>query len=61
MASRKTASAPPATKVATRPPAERAAPRNNSASMLSEPNRMLREAAWTRMFGRTETKNPFTR
>ena len=22
---------------------------------------LLREAAWSRMFGRTETKNPFTR
>jgi hypothetical protein len=26
-----------------------------------DPNRLLREAAWSRMFGRTETKNPFTR
>jgi hypothetical protein len=24
-------------------------------------NRLLREAAWTRMFGRVEAKNPFTR
>jgi len=24
-------------------------------------NRLLREAAWSRMFGRTESKNPFTR
>ena len=24
-------------------------------------NRLLREAAWNRMFGRIETKNPFTR
>ncbi len=23
--------------------------------------RLLREAAWSRMFGRTETKNPFAR
>ncbi|HUB14974.1 MAG TPA: hypothetical protein VMB34_23710 [Acetobacteraceae bacterium] len=23
--------------------------------------RLLREAAWSRMFGRTEAKNPFTR
>ena len=26
-----------------------------------DPNRLLREAAWSRMFGRIETKNPFTR
>jgi hypothetical protein len=24
-------------------------------------NRLLREAAWSRMFGRIESKNPFTR
>ena len=24
-------------------------------------NRLLREAAWTRMFGRVEAKNPFSR
>ena len=27
----------------------------------SNPNRLLREAAWSRMFGRVESKNPFTR
>jgi hypothetical protein len=27
----------------------------------SDPNRLLREAAWSRMFGRIESKNPFTR
>jgi len=27
----------------------------------SDPNRLLREAAWSRMFGRAESKNPFTR
>jgi hypothetical protein len=26
-----------------------------------DPNRLLREAAWSRMFGRVESKNPFTR
>jgi hypothetical protein len=25
------------------------------------PNRLLREAAWSRMFGRVEAKNPFAR
>jgi hypothetical protein len=27
----------------------------------ADSNRLLREAAWSRMFGRIETKNPFTR
>jgi hypothetical protein len=27
----------------------------------SDSGRLLREAAWSRMFGRTEAKNPFTR
>jgi hypothetical protein len=26
-----------------------------------DPNRLLREAAWSQMFGRVEAKNPFTR
>jgi hypothetical protein len=31
------------------------------ATGASDPNRLLREAAWSRMFGRTEAKNPFAR
>ena len=27
----------------------------------NNPGRLLREAAWSRMFGRVESKNPFTR
>jgi hypothetical protein len=27
----------------------------------SDSNRLLREAAWSQMFGRVESKNPFTR
>ena len=27
----------------------------------SDSNRLLREAAWSAMFGRVESKNPFTR
>ena len=27
----------------------------------TDPNRLLREAAWSRMFGRIEAKNPFAR
>jgi hypothetical protein len=30
-------------------------------SRTSSPQQLMREAAWSRMFGRTETKNPFTR
>jgi hypothetical protein len=32
-----------------------------SATSSSNPTRLLREAAWSRMFGRIESKNPFTR
>ena len=31
------------------------------ASNSSNPTQLLREAAWSRMFGRIESKNPFTR
>lgn len=27
----------------------------------NDPRQLMREAAWARMFGRTEAKNPFTR
>jgi hypothetical protein len=30
-------------------------------AVSGDSNRLLREAAWSRMFGRTETKNPFAR
>lgn len=41
---------------------ERRATRQAAATTTggSNPNQMLREAAWSRMFGRIETKNPFT-
>jgi hypothetical protein len=32
-----------------------------AATTGSDPNRLLREAAWSRMFGRIEAKNPFAR
>jgi hypothetical protein len=45
-------------------PAKAAAVRSpapeRTTSGSSNPNRLLREAAWSRMFGRTE-KNPFAR
>jgi hypothetical protein len=31
------------------------------AAVAGDSNRLLREAAWSRMFGRVEAKNPFTR
>jgi hypothetical protein len=39
------------------------APRQAGAAAAagSDPNRLLREAAWSRMFGRIEAKNPFAR
>ena len=49
-------SAPAAAPAAPRDPAGRAAVETGGNS-----NRLLREAAWSRMFGRVETKNPFTR
>jgi hypothetical protein len=30
-------------------------------SVSGNSNRLLREAAWSRMFGRVESKNPFSR
>lgn len=32
-----------------------------TAGTSSDPRRLMREAAWARMFGRTEAKNPFGR
>jgi hypothetical protein len=32
-----------------------------AATGAADLNRLLREAAWSRMFGRVESKNPFTR
>jgi hypothetical protein len=38
------------------------APRRSAPPVAGDdPNRLLREAAWSRMFGRTDAKNPFTR
>ena len=37
------------------------APRPLPATSTSDGNRLLREAAWSAMFGRVESKNPFTR
>ena len=41
--------------------AEPRAARQAAQPSSTNPNRLLREAAWSRMFGRVESKNPFTR
>ena len=46
-----------ATATERRSPREPVMPTTNVADL----NRLLREAAWSRMFGRVESKNPFTR
>jgi len=48
-------------KIPAKPVAERAVAQERVAPGGSNPNRLLREAAWSRMFGRIESKNPFTR
>jgi hypothetical protein len=40
---------------------ETRAPRQAAPTGGDDSNRLLREAAWSRMFGRVESKNPFTR
>lgn len=64
MATKKASPAPagskpaPATRKEAQPaPAQRAIPNLGS----NDPRQLMREAAWARMFGRTEAKNPFTR
>jgi len=48
-------------KAATKPAMERAGAPARTDTAGINPNRLLREAAWSRMFGRIESKNPFTR
>lgn len=47
----------PAKAAVARPVAQQRGPGGSG----SDPIRLLREAAWSRMFGRIESKNPFTR
>jgi hypothetical protein len=64
MATRKAKSAPTARKApAQDAPVVRRAMRQDSAAAngANDPGRLLREAAWSRMFGRVEAKNPFAR
>jgi hypothetical protein len=48
-------------KAQVKPVVERVVAQERVATGGSNPNRLLREAAWSRMFGRIESKNPFTR
>ena len=43
------------------PAREARAPRPLPPASTNDSNRLLREAAWSAMFGRVESKNPFTR
>jgi hypothetical protein len=63
MATKKTKSAPVARKVTRKAVIQPRVVRQaaEAATVGSDSNRLLREAAWSRMFGRVELKNPFTR
>ena len=62
MAPRKTKAPAAAAKTRTTDPPERRASRPAApVATGGDSNRLLREAAWSRMFGRVESKNPFTR
>lgn len=47
--------------VAEAPPRLSARPAPLPRSATADPRQLMREAAWSRMFGRVEAKNPFTR
>jgi hypothetical protein len=63
MATRKTKPAPNASKAKAKPLIEQPVVREVSvvATAGRDSGRLLREAAWSAMFGRVESKNPFTR
>jgi hypothetical protein len=61
MATKKSASARVGRKAAAKPTVEKKRLVAAVAAGASNSNQLLREAAWSRMFGRAELKNPFTR
>jgi hypothetical protein len=61
MAPRKTRSTTAPTKAKAAAPVRRSTRQYPETSSGGDSNRLLREAAWSRMFGRVESKNPFTR
>ena len=61
MALKKGVTAPPARGQAVKAAVPRpVAPQRATGGSDSDTTRLLREAAWSRMFGRVESKNPFT-
>jgi hypothetical protein len=62
MAPRKAKPAPAVQKAPTAPSRRRTIRQDAAAATGGgDSNRLLREAAWSRMFGRIEAKNPFAR
>jgi hypothetical protein len=63
MATRKTRLPAAASKAAPKATIERRIDRQVTAAVAvgTDSNRLLREAAWSQMFGRVDSKNPFTR
>jgi hypothetical protein len=63
MPAKKSKPTPVARKTVVQPPVEPRSGRPASVALTaaSASTRLLREAAWSRMFGRVESKNPFTR
>jgi hypothetical protein len=63
MATKKTKPAPAVRKAAPKVASKQGdtGPLATVAAIAGDSNRLLREAAWSRMFGRVESKNPFAR
>ncbi len=61
MAAKKPTSTSEVRKAPAKAAADRGMLRAVAVTAGSDPSRLLREAAWSRMFGRIESKNPFTR
>ena len=61
MALKKAPATSDARKTASKPIVARQVQPERSPVSGGDPTRLLREAAWSRMFGRIESKNPFTR
>jgi hypothetical protein len=57
----KEVTASPKTRTSAATTVRREARRDAQPANNGDSNRLLREAAWSRMFGRVESKNPFTR
>ena len=60
-ARKKPAATPPKQRQASPAATPRPVRQDTLAANSIDSNRLLREAAWSRMFGRVESKNPFAR